>query len=460
MAKSAYGDNDNVWTPSDTSTFAQQSQNLAKQAGDAGINQGQIGIEQGTAKAEQAAGQSGQNVAAGSQQVAQGAKVDPTMAQGQRTPPPVSPNGGSQPTIQPQYTVTQAAPDAPNTDISNDVDTSTPQQYNAPDLAYLQKLFPGGVPDSIMNVYNQLNPSANTGSTPDTAGATPATIDPVGLAQYENIINNRLVDQSQQMQQNYSKGMNDLNQSTSQKQQAISDYINQLNQGLKDYTSRTQDLSNMGQQSEAEKEAIARNALLANPNTTSDMAFSALRGNAGNTRLNALSQQAQNAAVQQAIGNATAAQQADKLGQQALQSGQAAQAKGYTDANNSIQKNQTDTLNKLQDNSIGAKKQLNDYYNNSMTNLNKQEQDYLNQAQNLIKNNNIPPAAIENATRALANSMMTHLKNNNVSPEQKQQMRDQLASVWRIGVGGHPQADMEYSNKLASILTPVAQYLQ
>lgn len=477
MAANAYGDDQESWMPSDTSTFADQSQNLAKQAGDAGIDEGQINVEKGTAKTEQAAGQTGQNVAAGASAVGKGSQASPTIIPptGAETAPANAPaqgapgagkptSGIAQPGTQQQtnsaYTTISPPMAAPDTSVTNQVDTSTPTSFNNVDMSYLQKLFPNGVPTSIINAMNATNwNQANPNQAVNYSGNT--TMENA-MSQYQNILNNDLANQQQGLEQKYNTGMGDIATQTGNAQQAISDYIAKLNQGLSDYQKNTGDLSNIGQLSDSEKNAQQLNAFLANPTTDNATAAEALnQGLTGNSRLAALSGQAQNAAIQKAIGDAGLSQQLDKTGQAELASGQAAQAKGYTDANNAIQTNQTNLLNKLQDNSTAAKKQLNDYYNNSITNLNKQEQDYVNNAQGLIKQNNVPPEKVKAAIQTTANMMSNYLKNNpNMSPQAKQQMKSQLESMWRIGVGSHADNDINHSNQIARSLIPIAQQLQ
>ena len=190
------------------------------------------------------------------------------------------------------------------------------------------------------------------------------------------------------------------------------------------------------------------------PNQSNIAKLAALTGNLGSTRTAALSQQAQNAALQSAIGKAAEAQQQDKLGQQALAEGQKQQAKSYTDANTKIQKNQTDALNKLQDNGTKANKELTDLYNNTNTNLTKGAQDYVNRAQDILRKATIPPQAIKTAVQSFADVVGNYVRNNKLNDKQKSDLRNELESVWRISVGSHP-ADMEFSDQIAKILNPI-----
>lgn len=511
MAVSAYGTDQYAWHPTDTTTFANQAQNLAKQAPDAGINQGQINVEKTTAQAEQNAGQTGQNVAAGASAVAQGNQASPTIAAPTGALPskgtssnPASPGAGV-PTsgiAQPgssqaplagstsQYTITQEAAAAPDTTVSNNTDFSDQSNFQDPTNAYLQSLFPNGVPDSVVSALQQSLQGNYTQQDQQLSdlknamgGLAPPQLNNISGAggnfsdlfnqyledaqdqinnptsqdvqSYTNYLNNSLGDQQQKVNQEYQKGTNDINQQLNDKQQAISDYIDNLNKGLSDYQKNTSDLSNIGNLSNAEKNAQQLNSFLAAPTTNSTLAAQALNQNVGNSKLAALSGQAQIAAIQKAIGNASVAQQLDKSGQQALAAGQQAQAKGYTDANNAIQTNQTDTLNKLKDNGTAANKALTDLYNTTNTNLSKQEQDYVNKAQDTLKGAKIPEGTIKDAVTTFANSVQSFMNSNKLSDSQKANLKGQLESIWRIAVGTNP-SDMAFSNQIASILNPIA----
>lgn len=463
MAKNIYGNDAGSpfsWQAGDTSTFANQAQNLAQQAGDAGLNTGQIQVQNETAKAEQKAGESGQNVAAGSDQVAQGAEVSPTVVQADQ-------GSGSNPQVQP-YVVTKQAPAGPDTTVTQNADFSQYSNFQDPTQAYLASLFPGGIPDSIQNaINNNLNNSAT-----DQSGLvdsynqflqglqnniTNQASNSQDVLQYQNYLQNQLAKQQQGINQTYGTAQNDLADQMTSKQKAISDYINNLQQGLKDYQDRTKDLSNIGQLSPAEIAAAAQNGVLANAKSGSE-ALSALAQHNVNSKLGALSQQAESAAINQAQGQAQAAQQNAKTGDQIQAAGQKAQADSYTKAGDTISKNQTDTLNKLNQSGTDAQKALRDAYNNANTNLTKQEQDYVNKAQDTLKNAKVPEATIKDATNAFANSVKSYVDKGNLSDAQKNNLKTQLESIWRIAVGSNP-SDMNFSNDIAGTLLPILESL-
>lgn len=504
MAKNIYGtDDDPTWRSGDTTTFTNQSNNLANQAGDAGLNTGQIQVQNETAKAEQKAAQSGQNTAAGSSEVAQGAQIDPTVAQ-DNMPPPLNPSGiAGDNKIQP-YKETKGTTVPPSTAITDNTDFIKNATYQDPTQAYLASLFPQGIPQSIqdeiaksinfqgssgqpqlnpqyaswkpsefnrVNPYNQYLPA----SAPSTdSGLVTAFNDYLnGLKtninnqgnntfdqqQYQNYLQNQLAKQGTDLDQQYVQGQNDLATQMSTGQKSISDYINGLQTGLKNYQDKTKDLSNIGNLSDAETQSAAKNAILADQNRSGSEALSALsNGNASNSKLNALSQQAESSAINQARGQASAAQQNDKSGQELLAEGQKAQAKSYKDAGDTISKNQTDTLNKLQQNGTDAQKQLQDAYNNSKSNLSKQEQDFVNKAQDTLKNANVPENSVRDATSAFANTVKSYLDKGNLSSDQKNNLKTQLESIWRIAVGSNP-SDIAFSNQIAGTLSPILQSL-
>lgn len=498
MAKNIYGDEDGLpsWRSGDTTTFADQSANLANQAGDAGLNTGQIQVQNETAKAEQKAGQSGQNVAAGSNDVAQGATVDPTIAQN-NTPPPLNPSdiaGNNK--IQP-YKETKGTTVAPSTAVADNTDFTSNSTFQDPTQAYLASLFPQGIPPAIQDAINKAiqSPGNNGQQAPVYSRTTPSEFNPgnesvynppssqvtdnglvdafnnylSGLKpnigsntfdtqQYQNYLQNQLAKQSGNLDQQYVQGQNDLATQMSTGQKNISDYINGLQTGLKNYQDKTKDLSNIGNLSDAETQSAAKNAILANQSATGSEALGALSQGANNSKLNALSQQAESNAINNARGQASAAQQNAKTGQELLAEGQKSQAKSYKDAGDTISKNQTDTLNKLQQSGTAAQKQLQDAYNNSKTNLSKQEQDYVNKAQDTLKNANIPQSTIKDATDAFANTVKSYIDKGNLSADQKNNLKTQLESIWRIAVGSSP-SDIDFSHQIAGTLTPILQSL-
>lgn len=487
MAKNAYGNDQSpfAWQSGDTSTFANQAQNLSQQAGDAGLNTGQIDIQNQTAQAMQKAGQSGQNAAAGTDEVAKGAKVDPTMAQAD-TPPPLNPNGGSAPVIQP-YKVTQEAPAAPSTDITNSADFSANENYKDPTDAYLSSLFPTGIPQSVMDalakglVYQdtpktgtyddltrQIDDKANQANNNGVVNAFNQYLESLqnnirnkagnsqDLLQYQNYLKNQYANQQQGLDQEFNRAQGDLAGQSSTKQKGISDYINNLQNGLKEYQERTGNLSNVGSLSPAEVAAMQANGVIAGGDR--GKAFSALANQSSNSKLSALSQQAESAALDKAIGSATAAQQNSETGKQIQAAGQKAQADADKKASESISKNQENSLNKLNQSGTDAQKALTDAYNNSKSNLSKQEQDYVNKAQDTLKNAKVPENTIKDATNAFANTVKKFIDKGNLPQGQKDSLRQQLESIWRIAVGSNP-SDMAFSDQIAGTLMPILQSL-
>jgi hypothetical protein len=471
MAKNAYGNDQNSpfsWQSGDTSTFANQAQNLAEQAGDAGLNMGQIDVQNQTAQAKQKAGQSGQNAAAGADKVAEGAEVTPNMAQA-NTPPPLNPDGGSGTQIQP-YQVTKEAPAAPSTDIKSNADFSANENYQDPTDAYLSSLFPTGIPDSIKDALAKglANTSADQGGNGGVVDAFNQYLESLqgnirnqannsqDLLQYQNYLKNQYAKQQEGLNQEFNKTQGDLATQKGEKGKGISDYIDSLQKGLKDYQDRTGNLSATGGLSPAEIAAMQANGVIAGGDR--GKAFSALANQGSNSKLAALSQQAESAAVDKAIGAATAAQQNAKTGEEIQAAGQKAQADAYKKAGDTISKNQENSLNKLNQSGTDAQKQLTDAYNKSKTNLTNQEQDYVNKAQDTLKNAKIPQNTIKDATNAFANMVKGYLDKGNIPEGQKASLKNQLESIWRIAVGSNP-SDMAFSDQIAGTLMPILQSL-
>lgn len=486
-----------AWQSGDTTTFAQQSQNLANQAGTAGLNTGQIDVQKQMADAQAKAAQSAENVAQGASKAATGASVDPTMAQA----PQVNSSDVANPTIQP-YQVTKQAPDDPDTNVtSRDIRIDSNMDPAVED--YLNKLFNGDIPDSIrdqidstMNDRGQdvINPAwmdayhgshAEIPGTPDPIpkyihqGGTydnlatefqdylnnaqntyqKNAMDPAQLEQFQNYIKNKYSDAMSNLNTDYQNQQTSIGQQKTDKEKGISDYIDSLNKNFQDYQDKNSDLSNIGQQSDVEKDAIAQNALLASPGASGVQALSALtHGGVGNSRLAALTQQASNATIQDAMGKAFQAQVQDKNSQGALLAGQKAQDKAFKSGKQNISDNQQNQLNKLNKAETDAQKQLQDAYNFSKTNLNNQEQDYVNKAQDTLKNAKIPEASIKGAVSAFSNTVNSYLDKGNLSDSEKQALGKQLESIWRISVGSNP-SDIAFSDQIAGQLAPLYQKL-
>jgi len=506
------------WQPGNVSTFSQQAQNLGQQVGDQGLNTSQIDIQRQTAEAERKAGQSGQNVAAGAAEAAKGAVIDPTMAQ---APVSNNPSDISQPKVQP-YVEKSGPIDEPDTNItSQDIRKNAnydpkiddyisklfpdgvPDSFQSKLDEYFNRQAPGTIHNENWinpyssrkegtanqsdrdkyNEYVRLHPDANQDtSTRDfnapldfsgddlknnfqeylTAAQKPYkdfADNPQDVEQYKNYLHNQLADQLQKLNVDYQRQQGSIAEQNTAKQKLISDYIDKLQTGLKNYQTSAGDLSNVGQLSDIEKSASEKNALLAGDNVSGTTALGALsRGGIGNTRLAALSQQAQNAAIQDAEGKARAAQQEEKTGSEVLEAGQKAQAKAFKDAAGNITENQNNQLKKLDQSNTDAQKALKDAYNYSGTKLNEQEQDYINRAQDTLKNAKVPEATIKNATNAFANSVNSYIDKGQLDANQKQQLGKQLESIWRVAVGSNP-SDIHFSDEIANILIPLYQKL-
>lgn len=474
MARNAYG-NDTYspysWQSGDTTTFANQSENLAKQAGDAGLDTTGIQIQNETAKAQQQAGQSGQNAAAGADTISQGGQYNPTMAQTGDTSQK-QPNG---PTIQP-------LPVKPSTDVKANTDFSKESNFEDPTIKYLESLFPNGLPPSVqskigsnMSYYNEKIPFIGGTIEPKydpnaLSGSYNQLIDEINRYNqqnvnnpsstvtqgYEDFLQNELANKSNVLDTDYNKYQNDLANQLSERNKQISDYISGLNENLKKYKDKTGDISNIGEMSDAEKQAAATNELLANSKDNAQ-ALSALTGQNfdKDTRLAALSQQAESAAINKARGEATAALNNSKTGREILEAGQKAQQDAYKKAGENITKNQSDSLKKLDQNATDAQRQLADAYNNAKTNLSKQEQDYVNRAQDTLKNAKVSPNILTNATQAFTNSVTKYLDNHQLDDKQKSMLRSQLESIYRTAIGANPNADINYSDKIAGYLIPI-----
>lgn len=468
MAKSIYGDDEGqgnpyVWKSGDTTTFADQAKNLAEQAGTAGLNTDQINVQRQTAQNEQAAGQSGENVAAGADQVAQGAQVDPSMAQN-------SQNGQQ---IQP-YVVTQQAPNAPSTDVTYDpslvehsIDTYDPSVQ-----AYLSSLFNGDLPQSVQDALGKSIASGGISGDLIPVGPFKVPENNANLSQlfndylnsmsntfsnkagYENFLNNEMARTANNINATYQGEMTGLTNQMNDKQKAISDYIKGLNDNLANYKKNTQDLSNIGNLSDVERDAAARNAILAQGNSGVGSLAALTGGGGGSSRFAALSQQAENAAINDAQAKAAAIQEMEKNSQKMLAQGQKAQQDAYTNAGNTITKNQNDTLNKLNNNATAAQKALSDAYNNAKTNLTKEQQDYVNKAQDTLRNAKIPEENIKTAAQSFADVVSNYIAKNKLNDSQKADLKNQLESIWRISVGTNP-SDIYFSDQIANILYPI-----
>lgn len=438
------------WKPGDVSTFSQQSQNLSS-LGDQGLNTGQIDAQYQTAQAEQKAGQSAQNAAAGTDKAAQGYSVQPTITQA---------TSGANPQVQPyKVDTSKPLPVKPNTNVNNDTGfTNTP--YTDPTQQYLSNLFGNQLPDSITQALNQGNLQNNNNLSNDYNNLISNYQNQIQNLtpdqQYQNSLQNQLDTQEQQLAQQYQNKQGNLATQNTDKQKAISDYINNLQKNLKNYQTSTGDLGNVGGLSDVEKNAAAANAVLSGQNVSGTAALSALSNQAlpQNSRLAALTQQAQSSAIQNAEGEAGAAQNAAKTGADMQAAGQKAQQDANTKAGQSISDNQNSMLNKLQDSNNAGQQALTDAYNQSKSNLSNQEQDYVNKAQQTLKGAQIPEPTIQTATQAFVNSVQGYLKNNNLSQDQKDSLKNQIESIWRIAVGTH-SSDIDFSNNISDILMPL-----
>lgn len=445
------------WRGGDTSTFSQQAQNLSN-LGDQGLNTSIVDVQKQTAEAQQKAAKSAQNAAQGASKVAGGAEVTPVVAQ-----------DPANPTIQP-YQVTKEAPAAPNTDVKTAPDFAKDSTFKDPTLKYLETLFPGGLPPSIQDKLNKsLQNKDQIGHIQDDfqsylndLGKGIQNSTPNDVQQYKNALQNQLQEQLQNIQKTYGNSQTDLAKQNTEKQKAISEYIDKLQTGLKNYQKGTQDLGNTGQLSEAEQESAAKNAVLGGKNVSGIAALSALSQNgAGDTRLAALTQQAQNAAIQDAEGKATANQELAKNAANAQAEGKKAQNTAYTEAGNTITKNQTSQFKKLQESSDAAQQALADAYNNSTTTLSKEGHDYVEKAQDTLKNAKVPPSAVKSATVAFADSVQKYLKDNlkNMSDDDKSDLTSQLEGIWRIAAGSGNN-DINFSHDIAGTLIPILQTLK
>lgn len=469
-----------AWKPSDVTTFGQQAQNLGQQAGNAGIQNALIGVQGQTGQADIAAGQSGQNVAAGANQVATGAQVAPTMAQAQG--PQVA--GGVQPTIQPAaYSTTAQAPAAPSTSIQTS--TSLPAvntTFNSQTQAYLQNLFPNGIPSSIVSSLqdatsaiipnpneqvNQLTGNSLTNTFGDYLGNVQNTIsNPTNIANFQSYLQNQLAQQQQGLNQQYQTQIGQLAGENTANQANISNYTAGLNTNLQDYATKNKDLSNVGQQSAAEQQSAARNAVLTGqgamtgPTAGTEALGAATANGVANSKLGVLSQQAQSEALQNAQAQAGVAQNTANIGQQQLTSGQTAQANALSNAGTAINANNTNLLNQLQQNNTKAQSDLTNAYNNSNTNLNKQEQDYVNNAQQTLQQAQVPESAIANGVSAFASTIQNALAQNPIESAQDQaNLISNLEAIWRISVGSNP-SDINFSDQIASILNPLVRQIK
>jgi len=487
------------WHRGNTSTFAEQAKNLGEQVGDQGLNTGQIDIQKKTGEAYQKAGESGQNVAAGADKAAEGATVDPTVAQA-----PDEPNktGIANPKVEP-YKIIKEGSAAPDTNITTE-DIGKNANYDSATEAYLNKLFNGDIPDSVRDAMDKslqkqggnevINPqwedAQRRGVGSDILSSIPKYIpgtetlssdtglvnsfndylaslsknyanqanSPQDVEQYKNYLQNMLSDKLNELGQNYQTQEGNIATQKSDKGKAISDYIEGLQNNLSDYQKRTGDLSNVGNLSDVEQLSAAHNAILADPNANGLNALSALGGSSGNSRLGLLSQQSENAAINQAEAQATQAQQTAKAGQEAQVAGKKAQNAAYDAAGNKITKTQTGKLKDLDASETAAQKALTDTYNTSKSRLNDQEKDYVNHAQDTLKNSKVPPETVKNATAAFANSISNTIDKGNLNDQEKQQLGKQLESIWRIAVGSNP-SDMHYSDEIAGLLIPLYQKL-
>ncbi len=281
---------------------------------------------------------------------------------------------------------------------------------------------------------------------------------PEDVQQFQNYLQGQLSNQLQNLGENYTGAQNDLATQNTVAGQNISDYIAGLQKGLKTYQTNTGDLGNVGQMSNAENASAAANAILANPGDQIAALNALSSGGAGNTRLAALSQQAQNAAIQQAETKAQQNQNTEKNAENNLAGGQKAMQKANADAGTAISTNQNNLQLALDKNATAAQQQLADAYNNSKTNLNKQEQDYVSKAQDTLKNANVPEESIKDATNAFAQIVQNQIATGNLSDAQKQNLGKNLEQVFRTAVGTG-NSDINFSNEIANIMIPLYKSL-
>lgn len=517
-----------VWQPTDVSTFNQQSQNLGNQAQNAGINTGQIGVQGQTGQASAIAGQSGQNVAAGASQVAQGAQVTPTAAQASPGSPTIQPyqvtaQAPTAPSTAIQTSTAIPSSDStfnPNTELylatlfpqgipasvlsalNSSVQQDTTGNYNPvaassiggtdPELNSAQAnafANPSTAPaygtaqtgpvqtnyDASLNLGGAPNSSLasnNSGVTGDftnylnslQAGLNSTSLDPATVGQFQNYLTGQLATGQQNLNQYNQTTQGNLAAENTTDQANISNYTAGLNQNLQNYTTANQDLSNIGQQSAAEQQSAAKNAILtgtgatAGPTAGTEALGAVTANGAANSRLGILSQQAQAGALQNAQGQATEAQNQANIGSQELASGQQAQATALTNAGTTINTNNTNLLTQLQNNNTASQQALTNAYNNASTNLSNQEQTYVNNAQQTLQQAQIPESAITTGVTAFASTIQNALTNNSLNAQDQANLVGNLEAIWRIAVGTNP-SDMGFSNQIAGILNPILNQL-
>lgn len=294
------------------------------------------------------------------------------------------------------------------------------------------------------------------------AGQNSAVLSPDVQAQFQTWLQDQLATGQQNLNSQYQTTQNGLATENTNLQQGVSNYIDNLNTNLQNYTNTNQDLSNVGQQSAAEQQSAANNAILAGqgalsgPTAGTEALGAATNNNGLNSRFGVLSQQAQSGALQNAQSNAVQAQNIANIGQNQLTSGQTAQSNALTQAGTDISTNQTNLLNQLSNNSTAAQQALTTAYNTAGTNLSTQEQSYVNAAQNTLQQANVPESAIQTAVSAFSNTIQNSLSNNTLDAQGKSTLLTNLESIWRIAVGTNP-SDIDFSNTIAGILNPIIQ---
>ena len=425
------------WKPSYTSVFTEQAKNLGEQAGTQGLNTGLIGVQNKTSEEKVKAAQKAKDVAT------------------------KTPQAASQPTITP-----------PDTSISTN--QKFQNTYQDPTMKYLSTLFPQGLPERIKEKINKAN--LNYGK--DATGPEQSEIiqpfqdyltetqnnfrmgaeHPQDVNQFKNALQNQLSQQIEQINTAYQNGQMDLATQKSEKQKAVSDYIENLSKGLEDYQKQNESVTNLGQLSDLEKLSAEKNALIANPKTQTEL-FNVLHTPYGplNTKEAVLSQQAQSEALQQAQGEAARAQENAKDADMMLKEAKDEEQKALQEGKESITKKQDEALRKLDEGSTEAQKKLADYYNNSVKNLTQQEQTYINNAQDILRNANVPIDSVKEAAYNFTNYVNNYMDDHpNMNDNEKRNLVEQINHIFHI-VSGTPGADIHFTDDIANYFNPLMQ---
>lgn len=433
MADNTDYDESLKYKPGAVNTFQQQSENLQKQVGqDTGLQTGQQKVQQETSNAQQKAGEIATNLGEGQRQISQGNK-DPLQID------------YSQLQKQPQFAQNYVDPNAPTTQLDAPKLTDVPVDLSTVDT----KGFTSDVPNSTLDNLNNSNYATEfekyVGDPSDSQ-----------LTSVKNQLQNKVTEAVNRINEQYDKGLITLQEQQQAKQQAIQNYIKSLNDTLATFNKTTGDLSNLGKENKLETQSAALNSTLANANSSAE-ALNALNPNAAaNTRLSALTQQAQQAGLQEARGVGAEQTALSKEAQNMLNRGLTEQQKGLSDANKNILDKQEKLNNDLNASNDAKKKELKDLHDNMISTLNQKGKEATEHASDLLQKSGVSKDNIDHAAQAWSNMMSKNIDSLN-SDVDVRDMWQNIEKIYRIATTGQDKA---FSDKISGYLMPLLDKLK